>query len=48
VPDPDEPEVMVSHGALLAAVHVHPLLATIPILPVPPVEVNTWLVGEME
>jgi hypothetical protein len=41
VPDPEEPEVIVSQGALLTAIQEHPLFATTPILPVPPVDENT-------
>ena len=41
VPEPDEPEVIVSQGALLTAVQEQPLFATTPIVPLPPVDVNT-------
>jgi hypothetical protein len=39
---------MVIHVALLVAVHAQPAPAVTLTLPVPPVDVKDWLVGEIE
>jgi hypothetical protein len=40
--------VIVSHGALLAAVQVHPLVVVTVTVPAPPSAGTFWLVGEIE
>ena len=47
-PDPDAPAVTEIHVVLLlTAVHVQPAVAVTVLLPVPPVGVNDWLVGDI-
>lgn len=47
-PDPLPPDVTLSHGALLLAVHPHPEPAVTATLPVPPPAGAFALVGEIE
>jgi hypothetical protein len=44
---PVAPEVIVIQAALLVADQEHPAAAETTVLPVPAVEVNDWLAGEM-
>jgi hypothetical protein len=46
-PDPDAPDVIVIHDALLVAVHAHPAASVRVLLPVPPEAAIDWDVGEM-
>jgi hypothetical protein len=46
-PDPDAPDVIATHGALLVAVHAHPAASVTVLLPVPPEAAIDWDVGEM-
>lgn len=46
-PDPDAPALTEIHVLLLTAVHVQPAMAVTVLLPVPPVGVNDWLVGDI-
>jgi hypothetical protein len=48
LPLPLVPEVIVTHGALLAAVHAHPSPAVTVTVPAPPPGVTDWLCGEIE
>jgi len=48
LPEPLAPLVIVSHPALLVAVHAHPLVAVTAVDPVPPAPGTDWLVGEIE
>ena len=47
-PLPLVPEVIVSHDALLLAVHAHPLVVVTATLPLDAVSGAFWLVGAME
>jgi hypothetical protein len=47
-PAPDPPALMLTHGALLSAVHVQPLEAVTATVPVPPSDGTAWVVGEIE
>jgi hypothetical protein len=47
-PLPLEPDVIVTHGALLVAVQAHPPPAVTVTLPVPPPDPTDWLCGEIE
>jgi hypothetical protein len=47
LPVPDAPDVMVSHGALLLAVHAHALVVVTVTVPAPPSTGMVWLVGEI-
>jgi len=47
LPDPLPPEVMVSQLAWLLAIQVQLVGAVTLTLPLPPLAVNDWLVGEM-
>jgi len=47
-PVPAAPDVMVSHGALLLAVHAHALVVVTVTVPVPPSAGTFWLVGAIE
>jgi hypothetical protein len=46
--DPEAPPVIVSHGALLTAVHAQPSAIFTETLPLPPESVNVWLTGVRE
>jgi hypothetical protein len=48
LPVPELPEVIVTHEALLAAVHAHPAVVVTFTLPVPPDTGTFWLFGEIE
>jgi hypothetical protein len=48
LPDPEDPDVTVSHEALLAAVHPHPAAAVTVLLPDPAAALADWLVGDIE
>jgi hypothetical protein len=48
VPVPATPDVMLSHGALLVAVHAHALVVVTDTVPVPPSTGILWLVGAIE
>jgi hypothetical protein len=47
LPDPLDPEVTVIHAALLAADQPQPAAVATATLPLPPLDVNDWLVGDM-
>ena len=47
VPLPLVPAVTVTHAAVLAAVHAHPVGAVTVTEPEPPAAVNAWLVAEI-
>jgi hypothetical protein len=47
LPVPVAPDVMVSHGTLLLAVHAHALVVVTVTVPVPPSTGMFWLVGEI-
>src|SRR3712207_3653796 len=47
LPLPLAPDEIVTHGALLVAVHAHPSPAVTPTLPVPPPDGTDWLCGEI-
>jgi hypothetical protein len=47
-PEPDAPVTMVTHVALLAAVHAQPAPAVTVLVPVPPAAVNDWIVGDAD
>ena len=48
LPEPLVPEVIVSHDALLLAVHAHPLVVVTATLPFDAVSGTFWLVGAIE
>jgi hypothetical protein len=48
LPVPELPDVIVTHEALLAAVHAQPAPAVTDMLPAPPDARNDWFVGEIE
>jgi hypothetical protein len=48
LPVPELPDVIVTHEALLAAVHAQPAPAVTVTLADPPDEENDWLVGDIE
>ena len=47
-PVPEAPDVIVSHGTLLLAVHAHALVVVTVTVPVPPSAGMAWLVGAIE
>jgi hypothetical protein len=48
LPVPVAPPVIVIHGALLAAVQLHPLATVTVLLPLPAAAVKDWLAGEID